>query len=486
MLLLGATPLHRTAIWAGFRLAYGRTALGRRLRELEDSQWWSPERARDFQWARVRRLVEHAYRNVPYYRREMGSLGMEPGDVRGPEDFRRLPVLTKQLINEHREELVAETADRGQMIKTASGGSTGAPVALYHDPRMVAGYRAAKLRNFAWAGWRPGDAWARLWGSQFDVAAHKQMRQRLFDKATRVLVLPCWDLSESTMHRYAQDLQRFRPDVIEAYVTPMVHFARFVQAESYGGIRPKGIICSAELLFPHQRALIEEVFGCKVFNRYGGREMGDVAHECPAGTMHLNMEIIYTEFEGPNGACRVGETGDILLTALDSYSMPLLRYRVEDAGSPSDAVCSCGRGLGAMAVVEGRVQDLISLSGGGFLPGEFFPHLFKDFDIRQFQVEQERLEHITVRLVRGPELSDGQIEYLLGKIREYTSGKLVVDLEFCEAIPASPSGKFRYTISRVTPRLRGAALEHAGVAAAPPDSSTALGMTEGGGMTGAE
>lgn len=448
------TSIHRELVRAGFRVAYGRTAMGRRLQELEESQWWTAERVREYQWQRVQRLVGHVYTQVPYYRRQMGELGMEPGDVRGPVDYRKLPVLTKQIINEHREDLVADNADRSRLIKTASGGSTGAPVALYHDPGMVAGYRAVKLRNFKWAGWEPGDAWARLWGSQFDVAPHQQLRQRLWDRATRVRVLPCWDMREDTMHRYARALQRFRPDVIEAYVTPMYHFARFVQAAGYDGIEPKGIICSAELLFPHQRELIESAFGCKVFNRYGGREMGDVAHECPAGTMHLNAENIYTEFEGAHGACKPGEPGDILLTCLDSYSMPLLRYRVEDVGSPSDSACVCGRGLGAMAVVEGRVQDLISLPGGGFLPGEFFPHLFKDFDIEQFQVEQERLEHVTIRIVRGPRLSEGDIAYLLGRIREYTGGALQVDLEFPETISASPSGKFRYTVSRVEPVFR--------------------------------
>ena len=182
--------------------------------------------------------------------------------------------------------------------------------------------------------------------------------------------------------------------------------------------------------------------------------MGDVAHECPAGTMHLNMENIYTEFEGANGASKPNKPGDILLTCLDSYSMPLLRYRVEDVGSPAETVCPCGRGLGAMSVVEGRVQDLISLPGGGFLPGEFFPHLFKDFDIQQFQVEQERLEGVTIRIVRGPRLSDADIEHLLGKITEYTGGTLRTDLEFPECIPASPSGKFRYTISHVEPAFR--------------------------------
>lgn len=446
--------LQRWAVRAAFRLANARSVLGANTRALEASQWLPAEAIAALQWAKLKRLVDHAYEHSPHYRNQMDALGLQPGDIATPADYRRLPVLDKAAINQQREAMVARNADRAHLIRTASGGSTGAPVTLYHDRAFVASYRAVKLRNFRWAGWEPGDAWARLWGAQFDVAPHQQWRQRLWDRFARVLVLPCWDLSEATMARYAAQLRAFRPDVIEAYVTPMVHFARFVEAEGRDGIAPAGIICSAEMLYPHQREQIERVFGCKVYNRYGGREAGDLAHECPAGTMHLNAEAYYVEFIRDGRPAAAGEPGEILVTPLDLYGMPLLRYRVEDVGTPGTAApCRCGRGLPAMAVVEGRVQDLITLPGGRYLPGEFFPHLFKDFAIQQFQVEQDRLDHLTLRIVRGEGLSQQDLDYLLGKVREYTEGTAGISVEFCETIPLTATGKFRYTISRLSPDL---------------------------------
>ncbi|MEK7215059.1 MAG: phenylacetate--CoA ligase family protein, partial [Chloroflexota bacterium] len=237
----------------------------------------------------------------------------------------------------------------------------------------------------------------------------------------------------------------------EAYVTPMYHFARFLDARGIAGIEPRGIICSAEMLFDHQRDLIQRVFGCKVFNRYGGREAGDVAHECPAGTMHLNTENYYVEFLRDGIPVEPGQPGEIVVTPLDLFGMPLLRYRVEDIGSPATGSCVCGRGLSGMAMVEGRVQDLITLPGGRSMPGEFFPHLFKDFPVRQFQVEQDRPDHAVLRLVRGEGFTENHLAYLLGKTREYTAGTLDVTVEFCESIPLTPTGKFRYTISHVPP-----------------------------------
>ncbi|MBI4499153.1 MAG: phenylacetate--CoA ligase family protein [Chloroflexi bacterium] len=430
--------------------------MGVRHAELEASQWWPRERVLAHQWDRLRRLVRFAYDHVPYYHHVMDSLDLTPDAIRTPDDYRRLPILTKADIRAHRDDLLVRGVARKDLIATGSGGSTGEPVALYHDAAMVAGTKAVKLRNFRWAGWQPGDAWARLWGNNFDIAPHLQLRMRLWDRLTRVRWLTCFDMTEETMARYARELAAFRPDIIEAYVNPLYLFARFLEARGLvGTIRPRGVIVSAETLFPHQREKLGQVFGCKVFNRYGGREMGDVAHECEHGTMHLNAETIYTEFIRDGAPCQPGEPGEIILTALDLYAMPLLRYKVEDIGSPSDAVCPCGRGLPAMEMVQGRVQDLITMRSGRYLTGVFFAHLFKDFDIARFQVVQESLDRMVISLVRGPSLTEGDLSYIMEKLREYTRNEIAIDLRQVDHIPLTASGKFRPTLSHVPPDLVG-------------------------------
>ncbi|MCX6020423.1 MAG: phenylacetate--CoA ligase family protein [Chloroflexi bacterium] len=446
--------LHGAAIRLGYGLAYRDNAIERKRRSLETTQWWPRERVLAYQFSRLQHLLRYAYARVPYYRRLFDSLDLSPADIRTPADYRRLPILTKADIRAHEGELLAEGIDVATLTRTGSGGSTGAPVALYHDDAMIAGSKAAKLRNFAWAGWRPGDAWARLWGNNFDVAPHEQWRMRMWDRMTRVRWLTCFDLTDLTMAEYAAELARFQPDVIEAYVNPLYLFARFLETRGLAGtIRPRGVITSAETLFPHQREAIERVFGCKVYNRYGGREAGDVAHECPAGTMHLNAETIYTEFEREGHPCEPGEPGAILLTPLDLYAFPLLRYQVEDMGSPSDAVCACGRGLPAMHIVEGRVQDLITMKSGRYLTGVFFAHLFKDYDVAQWQAVQETLEELTVKVVPGPKLSEDDRTSILMRLQEYTHGELAIELLSVAGIPLTASGKHRPTLSKVPPDL---------------------------------
>ncbi len=455
--------VHRLAARAGFHLRYGRSLLVRRWRELEESQWLPPERVKELQWRKLQRLLQHAYEHVPFYRQKLKNAGVHPQDIRTPEDYSRLPILTKADINEHLQDLVADGFPRCRLIKTASGGSTGAPVHLYHDPDFIACYRAVKLRNFKWAGWQPGDAWARIWGSAFDVAPHEKLLQRLADRAMRARFLLAFDMSNQTLAHFARSLQRFRPDLIEAYATPMYVFASYVASQGITDIRPRGIICSAEMLLDDHRRALEEAFVCRVFNRYGGREMGDVSQECEMGNMHINAESMYVEVVINGRLASHGESGEIILTPLDLFSAPLLRYRVEDVGALSNGVCTCGRGLPMLSSLEGRVQGLISLPSGRYISGVFFPHLLKDFDVIRYQVVQGSPEEIDIRLVPGPSLTEGDRALILRTIRDYTRGELKVNFTLVDRIEAGPSGKFQFIISKVAPDLT-----RAGGAAALP------------------
>jgi phenylacetate-CoA ligase len=445
--------IHRRVVRAGFRVAHRDTLVGRRFRDLDRSQWQPRDVVLDAQWQRLRQLVRHAYEHVPFYRERMESVGLNPRQLNSLDDYRRLPVLTRDDLRTHREQLVADNFPRDRLISNGSGGSTGAPVRFYHDSSLVAGSQAAKLRNFQWAGWEPGDAWARLWGSNFDVAPHKKLRGQLWERLTRVRWLSCFEMSEETMAHYARELARFHPDVLEAYVNPLYLFARYLRSHGrLGSIRPRGVIVSAETLYDFQRAEIESVFGCKVFNRYGAREVGDVAHECPSGRMHLNVETVFTEFLVGDRPAGHGEAAEIIVTPLDLYGMPMLRYQIEDIGSPAEGRCPCGRSLPLMEMVEGRVQDLIVTRSGRHLTGVFFAHLLKELDVQRFQVVQDSLDSLDFSLIPGPAFGSQQLENVKRKFREYTGDEVELRMHLTREIPLSASGKHRVTVSRVRGR----------------------------------
>jgi len=172
-------------------------------------------------------------------------------------------------------------------------------------------------------------------------------------------------------------------------------FARYLDQRGLKAYRPCSIVTSAEGLEPDERALVERVFGCPVFNRYGCREVSVLASECPAHTgLHVMAEGLLVEIETPQGPAGPGEMGSILITDLLNDGMPLVRYRIGDLGSWAPGECPCGRGLPTLERIWGRAYDFVGTPDGRRYHGEFFMYLFEDLrranaGVQGFQVTQD-------------------------------------------------------------------------------------------------
>ncbi|MFT5240301.1 MAG: phenylacetate-CoA ligase [Kiritimatiellia bacterium] len=447
-------PIHtfqKKLVAAAFFAKHRNTLLTEHLKQLQQSQWLSPEALASLQWERLKQTLENAYAHVPYYRDSMNAAGLTPQDFNQPADLTALPVLERETLREKLTDMAADNIDPIHRVLTATGGSTGVPTPFFHTRDYIQKYQAVSLRCFEWANWTPGDGWARIWGADVDIGAATQWKTRLINSLTRRLVIPAWELSESTMHTYARQLQIFQPRVIEGYATPLHLFAQFLIENNVSGITPDFVISSAETLFPHQREDMQSAFCCPVLNRYGTREVGAIAHECPQGSMHIQAEHVFVEYVNEdNTPVKPGEPGEILVTTLTNEIMPLIRYRIGDVGAHALQTCDCGRGLPLMQDLSGRVQDLIVLPDGRYLPGEFFPHLLKDFDIKAFQVVQDTVDHLSISVVPGPALSTANKTRLLDIVKQHLHQDVTVELKPVDEIPLTKTGKLRYTISHVS------------------------------------
>ena len=187
---------------------------------------------------------------------------------------------------------------------------------------------------------------------------------------------PLWldaaSLTEQRMEEFHAALLRWRPKVIQAYARSAVLFARFLRERGLTAYKPHSIVTSAEMLEPDDRQILEDVFGCPVFDRYGCREVSVIASECPAHTgLHVNAECLHVEIETPDGPADPGEVGAILVTDLLNTAMPLIRYRIGDLGSLTEGDCPCGRGLPRLAALHGRSTDFLVGSDGRLVSGVF-------------------------------------------------------------------------------------------------------------------
>ena len=214
----------------------------------------------------------------------------------------------------------------------------------------------------------------------------------------------------------------------------------------------KAVICTAEKMYPHHRQLFDEVFACPVVDEYGCAEHGIIAFQCKEGNMHIMADHLYVEFLDENDQpVKPGETGRIVITDLDSYAMPLIRYDIGDMGRPSDKKCSCGVTLPLMEIVEGRKEDFIRTTHGKLVHAAYLCYTLKDDTVHEFKMYQKALNKLHVQIVKSPLFNDQSEKMLENKLRTALGGQVNISFEYLDRIPREKSGKLRYFVSEIHP-----------------------------------
>ena len=238
------------------------------------------------------------------------------------------------------------------------------------------------------------------------------------------------------------------PQTILAYPSSLYQFATYLLDN---GLVPtwnlKGIITSAEMLHSHYRSLAETVFDTKVYNRYGGREVGLIAMECKAGHMHINCRDLYLEIDSPTPYTI---PGDILITQLNNYAMPFIRYRIGDIGRLSDEVCPCGNQLPILAELLGRSTATFRTRTGTLIHAGYFTQQFYNvIGVDQFQLIQESLKYCVLKVVINTQWTEATRRYMVRKIQEALGADVIVTVKFEKEISLPTSGKREFTISNL-------------------------------------
>lgn len=432
-----------------FYQLYRNKPVVKQLKFLRENENRSPEELGKVQFDLLKNSLCQAGRDIPFYKKWFSEAGFNPEDMKKPSDIEVLPLLDRQTINRNIESMRNPDIPESEVIKTGTGGSTGEPLHFYHTKRYISFYQAAHIRDFNWGGWRIGDGWARLWGANFDIPGYNKLLGRLKDALMRKFVIPAWELNENTIPHYARKLRKFRPVAIEAYITPLYTFARFLKEKGIEPPRPTCIFSCAETLFPEQRNFLEDFFQCKVYNKYATREFGPIVHECEKGRMHIISDHVHVEILKEGKPAVPGETGELIITGLHNKIMPLVRYRIGDAAIPAnESSCPCGRPFPLLKSIEGRVSDILVLPEGRLLSGLFFAHLLKDYPVRQYQAVQETRTLINISVIPSDGFSDDHKREILRHTREHVGEGVEVNLMQVEALPTNRTGKFRRVICK--------------------------------------
>lgn len=365
------------------------------LRNLRPGLYMGRDELAARQLTRLRALIEHAYKNVPYYRRLFDEAGFKPRQLTRLSDLCAIPVTTRErLKNVASEELISQQARLSRLHVSRTSGSTGTPVAIYRARRESWLRKLLTLRTFFHNGLRWNDRVVTVsrhpTGSSF-----RWLRE---SRAAPALWNLCFHEQAEAIIR---ELQRLQPTVIYGFASNLAIVADLMLKRGIDNVRPRMLATSSDLLTAGYRRLLKSAFYTEALDLYNCTELGDVAWECRRRHgLHVNADWLYVELLRAGEAAACGGAGEVVVTPLYRYAMPLIRYSPGDVATFAQDPCPCGVTLPMLGQLEGRSQNVVPLPGGKYFSG--FSEIMSHYpQIKRYQIVQTALDAFTVRVVPG-------------------------------------------------------------------------------------
>jgi phenylacetate-coenzyme A ligase PaaK-like adenylate-forming protein len=414
------------------------------------NQWKSPRELREEQDRRLRSAIRFACEHVPFYARLFRELRLSPEDIRCYEDLEKLPILTKKVIREHQEEFRPTGLSSMHYKEVDTSGSTGTPLRfrLLERDRFIGA--AIMYRGWGYGGYQMGDPMILIGGSALGIHPRRALLKDLQDFFRNVKSISAFQMAETDMVQYLREINSFSPRFLRGYTSAIYFLSKWLLASGMPVHQPDAIFTTAEKLTPEMRKTIEDAFHCEVFDNYGLNDGGVSTFECAEHTgLHVDTERSILEVVDASGNQIAEGQGQIVATSLWNRAMPFIRYDTGDLGHATQEPCPCGRGFPLLKEIVGRTVDVFLAPNGAHVYGAYFGMLLEKCQrIKAYQVIQERVDTLHVRLIPDGELMDRDIE----KIRRHIQLKdpsWKVEIDLVNAIETTGSGKYRFLINRL-------------------------------------
>lgn len=395
----------------------------------------SSDEINEFSKEKLSKLLSYAYENSEYY-----SVLFDKNkiDVSGNplETLKNIPPLDKYSIRKNFDKLISKKYKKNNLVFFSTSGTTGTPTKFVKSKKSYSIELAALMRNHKWLGMNPGGRHMIIWGNSYDVKKSEQFFSRIKNWFWGRRYIPAYELSDENMDKYIRQINKFRPVILEGYSNALYLLAEYIKNNNLTVFSPKSILSTAGKLLPYERVMIEEVFKTKIYERYGSREICVIATECSHHEgMHINEDLVIVEILDPKTLKPVkdGETGEIYITDLNNYAMPLIRYKIGDMGAFSRKKCTCGINFKLLEKVEGRITDMLyskTNRASGLLIGCYLKEFLK---IKNFQIIQKDISTIQIDMVVTEPLDAEEKKKIIKNI-ESSLGKMNVIFNYKKKI----------------------------------------------------
>ena len=432
-----------------------KTEIIKSLGFLRESQYWDDTQMLEYRSGRLRMLVNHAYNNVPFYREAFDRIKLRPEDIRGIEDIDIIPVITRDIFRNRNREFIARGSKYKNIRTGKTGGTTGTPVIVYKDTSDRSMTWASYYRWYDWMGIAMGEKTMTFWGAGSVTESNfpETVRQRVINYLQNAYVVNSFNISRELLPSVVSGINRMKPVLIKGYLSSLMFLAGYMNERGIRVSAPlKAVSSTTETLLPEDRKTLEKTFQAPVYDQYGCGEASAIAYECPHHRgMHLTQEHVIVEILDDYQHPSIG-SGNVVITNLDNFIMPFIRYVNGDIAKIAESKCSCGVTSPRIAFVEGRASDSIILKNGARVHGVFFTDILYEKGIftekiKRFQVYQDKPGEIEFR-IESPHKADISTDTLLTEtLNRYFSH---VEIKRSEKLENEPNGKFRYIKSGIS------------------------------------
>ncbi|MCX8022635.1 MAG: hypothetical protein N2745_07670 [Syntrophorhabdaceae bacterium] len=446
----------REAISSFLLIPIGKTLSGRHYfkakayqRLLEGMERRPIDEIEAFQNIRLKQMIEYAYENTPYYRELFDREGIVPSDIKGRDDLKGVPFLTKDILNRNLDRLISRNVKPKDLRKVSTGGTTGTPITFFRDHRSEWMVDGSNWRFWRYCKYELGHTLAKLWGNENDLLQSVNLYGKLKAVMDNETALNFYDLSEERLKGYVAFIKKKRPRIWKGFSSAVYTFMRDTKRHNEEIPLPEAVIITSDRIEEAQRKELNEFFNNRVFDEYGCREFSILGFECEAHKgIHVGMENAIIEIVPGNNESGYGE---VVVTSLINWGMPFIRYRLGDSSIFAEGDCPCGRKLPRLKSIGGRIADFVVTKSRKLIYGDFFAHLlYGTKGIEHYRVIQEEAGRVIVLLEKNEFYSEEETKRVLSQFEEMVKDDLEIEILFVDKIEMHASGKRRSVISKIS------------------------------------
>jgi phenylacetate-CoA ligase len=413
------------------------------LKEIKRVEEFSEGEKKEYQEEKLKKLLLYSSKNVPYYKRVLEEAEVVKNNKVYLENFHKIPILTKEIIRKEKENLFSKEK-RKKTYENTSGGSTGEPVRFLQDAYYDDWNIATKLYFNQKLGKDIGESEIKLWGSDRDILeGNLTLKERIINRLYNRKFFNCYDFSEAKIQEFIKLNDLFKPVAYWSYVEAVTELANYILKKNIKTYSPKFIITTIGPLYEENREKIKKAFKTKVYNQYGSREVGWVSIEQKEKCL---MDVVFWR----QALEVLEERNEMIITSLDNYAMPLIRYETGDLADDCDSLhYSFGntRLYFKIKSVIGRTLGFFKKADGSlFHTHHLVQQMFFKNWIKKFQIIQKTKKLILIKVVESDKHKKEDLDIIEKDIKKLAGDDFKIEWEFVKKIKPSKSGKYLYTI----------------------------------------